>query len=378
MSKKVTVYPFHDAFIPVIKYLNVMSSEYKISNVVAPMGFGINGKDAGEAYRKSKTGYIVTNNIEAALLNSDVLLVTDGIKSMAIYDHLISQIKNAITMQKEVICTCKLYDKDLLDLKELSKQKDVSFTYCKEEMQWWDNNKPDTDVTGIEKIDVPVIFIGEVMDGFEGFEMLLQTTLYLQGQGYKVLSIGNPEYSNLFQIETIPAFIYQTGMKEEDKINYFNSYVYHLQKEKNPDVIVIQLPGGLMKYNTMITNEYGVYPFMISQAVRGDYMIYCSHFTDAAPKMFTMLSDTFKYRFGFEINAVNLTNKGLDETDIREKNIELPFVWYEQSIINDTVSKYNRDSLIPFYNCENGEEADILFDEMIHTLSEYGQAVNIV
>lgn len=372
--KKVMIYPFYDEFIPIVKFLNKLNPELIVYKLVAPMGFGLQDKDAGEAYRKNTIGLKVTNNFDEAIADSDILFVTNGYKCVSIYKDILNKIKKAINMEKEIICTLELASEQLSELINLSKRQDTKFTYYNA----YENMLQD--VSHIEnyemkKIHVPIIYIGEMLDGFGGFEMLLKTTLYLKKQGYNVLSIGKPKYSDIFNIQSMPRFIYETGIKDENKVYSFNAYIYKLQKNLKPDVIVIQLPDSLFRYNNEITNQFGIYSYIVSQAVSCDYFIYCSECSNLGTKMLKMLNKTFKYRFGFEINALNIVNKCLTELNTVSHG-ELSLLWFEQSAIEQSIQRYYSDSPIPVYNCENYNHNIELFEKMIDTLTKYGEVSN--
>lgn len=371
--KKVAVYPFYDEFIPVVKFLNKMNPEYKVCNVVSPMGFGLEGKDAGEAYRKNTIGLKVTCDFEKAIAESDVLFVAGGDKCTMIYKNIIDQMKKAIFMKKEVICTLELHQQEINELIKFSNDKSVKFTYYNTDKKSVLNKEK----LKIENISTPIIYIGEIMEGFQGFEMLLRTTLYLKEQGYNVLSIGKPKYSNIFKIKSMPEFLYESGISEEHKIYGFNNYIYELENRMKPDVIVIQLPDNLLKYNKSITNHFGIYSYIVSQAVRGDYFIYCYQYDNSGPKMLEMLNEIFKYRFDFEIKAVSMDNKYIEARTDNISNNEIPLLWLEQAVVNDSIKRNYSESSIPVYNCENEKQSNQLFESMMYTLIQYGEVSSV-
>lgn len=369
--KKVMVYPFYDEFIPVVKFLNKMNSELKVCSLVSPKGFGLEGKDSGEAYGKNKIGLKVTNDFDKAITDNDVLFVTNGHRCNLIYEDILNKMKKAIGMRKEVICTLDLCQEQINKLTDLADSQKIKFTYYNTDEKCTEKKLLNIEKFEMKNISTPVIYIGEILDGFQGFEILLRASIYLKEQGYRVLSIGKPKYSSIFNIKSMPSFLYGTDLTEEDKIFYFNNYIYELESETTPDVIIIQLPDNLLKYNESITNQFGIYSYIVSQAIRGDYFIYCYQYDNSGPQMLKMLNDTFKYRFGLEINAVNMANKYLDTSeDIVTDDISP--LWFEQSVVNESIKKNYSDTPIPVYNCEDNQQSIQLFENMIHTLAAYG------
>ncbi len=58
------------------------------------------------------------------------------------------------------------------------------------------------------------------------------------------------------------------------------------------DIIVIQLPDPMIKYNNEIHNDYNIKTYMFSQAITPDYSICCFHSDISYPEFAQTLSDT--------------------------------------------------------------------------------------
>ena len=91
-------------------------------------------------------------------------------------------------------------------------------------------------------------------------------------RGYRASGVLDRCYAGLFSLHPMPSFL-KEGAEETDKIYRFNAYLKQLEQSERPDVLFVQLPGGMLKYNDQIPNDFGVYGYLISQAVQPDCFV---------------------------------------------------------------------------------------------------------
>ena len=96
--------------------------------------------------------------------------------------------------------------------------------------------------------------------------------------GYNVEVISTRLDSEVLGINPIPQFMFETGMSESEKIIKYNHYVKQIELVKDPDLIIIGVPGGIMPFDKVNYNNFGAIAFLISMAVSVDYAILCSPF----------------------------------------------------------------------------------------------------
>lgn len=376
--KKVAIYPYSDNFYAFVKHFNKYNTFLQVTELVSPTGWGINGKDAGVAYNKPEIGLKISDDIHQAIENCDILMVAECECNETFRKIIINDIITAIERRKEIICTMMLHE-DELDIFHLkSKSLEVSFHYSPGEVHWLALK----DILYIKPKRLyfpkaPVIFVGELMDGLEGFDGVLAVTDYLKSQGYKTITIGAREYCEILGILSLPSFITQTTVSDNEKIIYFNNYIKYLDENEKPDLFVIQLPGAMMKYNDQFTNGFGVTPYLMSQAVQGDYFILSVQYDNIDTKFYNMLSETFTYRFGFGIDCIFMSNKMFD----RQNSIQAgknTFLHLQQEMLDNAISNYYYEAETPIYNIDNLKDYNIMFDQLIEVLTSGNTCSNVV
>ncbi len=373
--QKVTIYPFNGDYIPFVKYLNKYSEILHVTELVAPTGWGLNWKDAGVIYNKPEVGLIVSDDLHRAMGNCDVLMIAENKLNENFHQIIINNIIATIESQKDIICTMKLPKNELEQLKQISTNFGVRFTYSPEETHWEylrDTLYFQTLCALSRKLYTPradVIFVGELIDGIDGFDVLLSVTDYLKSIGYKILTIGARDYCELIGLFSLPSFITQVNISDSEKIHTFNSYIKYLDEKEKPDIFVIQLPGGMMKYNDQFTNGFGVTPYLMSQAVQGDYFILSTQYDKIHTKFYYMLSNAFKYRFGFEIDCIHMSNTLIDIANSIGLD-KLTYLHLEQHVLDDTINQYYRESEISIYNIDNLLDRNKMFSQLQEALSD--------
>lgn len=112
------------------------------------------------------------------------------------------------------------------------------------------------------------------------FEIQLSIRENLQSKGYKISQIGSRNYCEFLGFHSFPGFMYNRNLSESEKIILFNNYIKRLENDENPDLIVIGIPGGIMKRNDTFTSYFGIFAYEISQAVTPDYVICSTQYQD--------------------------------------------------------------------------------------------------
>jgi peptide maturation system protein (TIGR04066 family) len=131
--------------------------------------------------------------------------------------------------------------------------------------------------------------------------------------------LGSKGYSNMFGFNTMPDFLYSNNYSLEEKVFLFNRYIYDLQKQENPDLFIIGVPGGIMPFDNKATNYFAAIPYIVGNAINADAVILNVYYNKFTDKYFEELYNYCKYRFGFNVSCFNVanTNYRLNSEDIK-------------------------------------------------------------
>jgi len=375
--KNVAIYPFSAESIPVVNYLNKLNPTYKISVLISPSGLGLVGKDASVADNREPMGIIVQGNINNVLDQFDVLLITDGNETDDMHKHSYEYMLLAIENKKDIICAMTLSQEKLDAIILKSKQAGVDFNYCKgtlETSAYFQSIQSQS--RALYTPSTPIIFVGGLIEDANNYVLLSMATKF-KNQGYKVSAVCEKSDCKLYNFHIQPAFLKSKEYSEVEKITKYNQLINCIEELDNPDVILIQIPGGMMKYNNILTNDFGVYAYLISQAIQPDYFICCTMYGSFPSEFSSKISEDFSYKFGFEINCIHMSNKMLDYQESLQQR-KLCFLQYSHSKVNNAVDACNYEDNIPVFNLLNESDNENMYQSMVEELNEYQSAYSII
>ncbi len=107
----------------------------------------------------------------------------------------------------------------------------------------------------IQEIKTPVIFVMGVGENAHKFEIQLSVRENLFNMGYKVSQVGSRNYCEMFNFHSFPEFMYSNMYSETEKIKLFNNFIKNIENQENPDVIIIGIPGTIMRINNKATYD---------------------------------------------------------------------------------------------------------------------------
>jgi peptide maturation system protein (TIGR04066 family) len=371
MKKKALIYPYSREFTPILRCRELLL-DYEIVSVVSPKGFMLCDKDVGQADFGENIGIIVKENFKEEIKKCDAVIISDCIVNQKFIDTIISNIEFAIESGKNVVCTMFINNEVLQELRKKSFEKNVEFKYiCNETFDIEIN-----DDENIIPIDVPIIMVEGVTEGVGKFGIELSLTSELRRNGYKVSTVCTRNYSELVNLHSIPSFMYSTGNTEVEKIVKFNRYVKSIELFEKPDIIIIGIPGGSIKYNDKLTNQFGIMTYLISRAVQADFSILCTWCDDKLEHYINNILEIYEKRFEFQIDCICISNSSfnIEQSDLNRKFI---FNYLDNQRIEDVIKQVQKKIDIPTYRISDSKSLESIIENIINKLSDQTKVVEI-
>lgn len=381
MKKKVLIYPFSNKFFPVMKAMINKTDEYEIVSAVTPKTWFLAGEkdDVSKINNSDYFGIAISNNFIEEIERCDTVIIANCNNEKIMYNDIVDKIKTSIKFNKNIICCFELENKDILEINKLSQKSNVKFEYLNElykspkEIEMIEQQEVDKHAR-MCKIDSTIIFVGKLLDELESTFSLVSISENYKKQGYDVVTISLNNNCRILDYLSFPNSIFELNISIERKIVLFNYFIKEIEKKYRPDLIVIQLPGGMMKYSDIITNGFGVYPYLISQAISSDYFVLVTPFNEMEEEFHEKLNECFWHRFGFKIDMVNMLNTALDvSSSIEQDKVILNHL--PVGNVDKIISKNFQNSKISVFNPLNNTDCENMFRESVSTLTKY---VNIV
>ncbi|MDR2572254.1 MAG: TIGR04066 family peptide maturation system protein [Oscillospiraceae bacterium] len=374
-----TVYPYQRAFAPYVSsFARNISCSCEIKTLVSPKGFPYLNKDAGYVDHRGDTGFTVCTDFLTMLQQANSLLIPEGDYTIKLYDDIMKKAIIAAQMGKHILCAQTLKDNDDEQLlSSICRLHQVDFIYARqkgrESSKRFAIHAKNKISARLYRPEAPIVFVGEIYENTNAKDIVLILVNHFLASGYKVSVVMEPGFSQLIGFHGTDEFLDSEAKNEIDSITTINRYFESLEKLEQPDIILVQVPGGMMKYNDIIHNSYGVFAYMLSQAIAPDCFICCLPFDEYYSNAIKMYSDLLNSRFGYSITCAHISNLFIDASNLTEY-FQLDRVFLSQDKINNYIKESMSDSEIPIVNSLDHIGQQFLCKRIEETLLSYNDA----
>lgn len=365
--KKTVLYPFKREDIPYILSEEAIYGQYKITEVVAPRGSGLCGKDIAHADNREKTGIVVQENLEECLKKADALLITAG-GSDEYNFGLDEAIRLAIVYKKDILCNAKLSVIKKRQVTRACKQGRATLIYGpKDKISWRESV-----FSGMYNLKVPVIFVASIYNDANNSEMMLRVNRKLRERGYNACMVGAiPELQMYDGVYCSVLNEIASGKLLDNNvavtIKSLNHYFKCIENKMKPDLVLVQIPGGLID-TPLFPNESGVPAYIITRAIQADYVIGTILYGEYETEALFQINEEIDKRFGFRMNCVHVSNKMLHLSSSLQK-MSMEFLYMPMKEMKSNISRVG-NMLVGNYVIDAQEQT--IVEDMIETLGEEG------
>ena len=320
MKKKAMLYPFSMDTVSIPRYRNLLC-EYELVSVVAPAGLAMEGIDCCVIDEGPFSGMIVSNSFENALESCDAVIAAEYefLDNRRFFDKVIERLKTAMTKEKDIFCTMFLEAQILEDLTCFANMNHVNFVYAADQVNGTEAILKQN--MYIQTIETPIVVVTGLCDNCLKFELQLAIRDSFLRKDIRVSQIGSRHYSELFGFHSFPGFMFENQYTEEEKILAFNQYIRDLERNENPEVIVIGIPGGIMQYSGRVLNGFGVKAYEVGCAISSDYTILAIPCEGIDNEYVDILSQILKYRNNMILDCICIANTHYNDESIKNLNL---------------------------------------------------------
>ena len=336
MKQTITVYPYHPQHYPVVAAWDGLCEEYMLQAVVSDSGSGLCGKDAAYAIARENSGILVSSDVNTAIDQSDALMILSGDLSEPPHEGAVDAMRYAVSKGKKVFCAAKASD--------IQKSTLSCVSFLKEE----------TGVAAVSSVElrqvypitIPVIFVGSLFDQTDEDYVSLQLISRLKSKGVRVSGFGTDLCCHFLGLHTYPEYLLNGGITDTERIMQFNAFLHEIERKERPDVLVMQLPTALLRFNDFIINSFGIVPYLIAQSVVCDYFICCSANDRYNQEFWKNISKDFTYRYGHPIDVVHLSGSTINYMESLERRMLAYFRVGKLKLQMDTQQALNTDDML--------------------------------
>lgn len=353
MRAPVALYPFSAQLLPVVKLFGQLQDKYTLRRLVSHPGFGLTGQDAGYARNHPHIGITVEDILDPADPAWDVLLLAQTPGSGAVDNSRLETVaEHALQSSKSVLYLTDGSTEVPEGISSLAK------TYPS--MAIHNGRIKSTGFSlsddAYKDVSVPIVLVGGLVEEADTLEVLLRLTALLRADGFQATAIANNPVGQLFGLHTLGHITSRKDMTEVKKILELNRFVRKLEALERPHVVLIEAPDAVLRYNDFAPNGFGIYTYMLCQAVRPDYFICCVPFEMAVGPFLDAISSDFEHRLGTPVHAAHVSNLIVDAMDIVQTR-SISYAHADLAAVQEQIAIHGQSSSIPLVDVvSNGAE----------------------
>jgi peptide maturation system protein (TIGR04066 family) len=373
---KVAFFPTSAETLPIIKYINDYSSDYYLTALLALPGTALCGKDVGCADNRGNVGLVVSSVEDDTAGLWDVLLVTghtevDG--GNIVREQTLAEINKTLRMSKDVVCDAVLPVKEQEHFSELARERRCSFTYLP---------KPYAESlkTFTPRLYSPlpfVVFIGGIIKATNTFEIFLSIVGEIRkSHNLNVLPLSTGLDCGFCGVSNLGFILHSKEYAEAEKVYAVNDFIKTQCEKHLPDVIIVHINEPILEYNERVTNDFGIYPYLLSKAISPDYFICGFPYEFGNSSYISTLSEGISGKLDFGIDFAHLSNGKIVPPSAPDA-LENSVVYNLYSIVEQQIEKYCADSEIPIENLLNRNTIRELTSSLIAAINENNAVISI-
>lgn len=345
MRTPAALFPFDSQLLPAVKLFEELQDKYTLRKLFSPPGFGLTGRDAGYSRNHPDAGMMVTEALDSADPTWDTLILAR--KETIANAKMESAAESALHSGKSVL----YFDNDSTDVPRklwaLSERyPGMVRIYCGNTYTLGNQRFGGDEY---KYIDAPVVLVGGLVKEADTFEVVLRLTARLLAHGFCVTGITRHPLGKLFGLHTLNHIIDRTDLTEAEKILELNQFVRSLEAAERPNVVLIEAPDAVIRYNNFALNGFGIYTYMLCQAVRPDYFVCCVPCELAVGQFLEAISSDFKYRLGSPIHAAHVSNLVIDSIDLMQAR-SISYVYADLDAVREQIANHREGSSIPLFD----------------------------
>ena len=367
MRLRAGIFPFSKASFPLYWWLTNQKDKYSSIELIPPIGLGIEGKDISVIDNRMQVGISFAHDLQRALQQIDVLFVPEidiNLKSkLKIIDQLVHETENSM---KEIVCLMNLNSRANSMLNNFCNDLGIQL------MSFGKNDCEELESTDHQRLYKPhatVIFVGEMVKDLNADEVAIILSNGLMKKGISSVIIGTDsvyEYiPNAVRAEYLAS---EYRISEKERIRLLNKDIQRLERLNRPDVIIVRVPGIILRFNEFMYSNLGITTYFLSQMLQPDYFILCCPFGEFNSGFYELLSQDFMNRYGMGIDFVHMSNRHLVMYEPNsEQESEVP-TYLDGSKTISVMNKLRDSCRIPIDNVTIKEGIDNLINNILYKL----------
>ena len=361
-KKRILFYPYSD-----LSYGLVSGFILKGANidVVSPNGIGADNKDMGYVVNRNETNKTTKSINEIEYKKYDELVISSNIDFEVCKNEVVKIINNCKMENMEIIYLGE--NAEIIELLKLNSQDIISDLENIKKIETMINRYTQLNLP-MYRPNTPVVYIGGVLETIDSFNISLQVKVAMERLGYKVSLITKELDGKIFGAINYPELFMGKDESIEEQIRLINRQVQAVDYVEKPDIILLDIPKGMMQYSKRFINTFGIYTYMISKSILPNYFILTIPIDLAFKEYIEEIDRYFKNTIEKSIDVLNITN-ALYDIGTQVTNIVDKPIYISENDINKKVVEIKDNCNINITNLNIKENINIMINNMIKVFS---------
>ena len=348
MSVYTALYPFCAEFMSTVRHFNEIQKDYHLCSLISPSGLGLDGRDASHACNHPPIGLNVTSQLSPRKSKWEILIVAKPLHEKGISDDmLVFAVKSTLDAGKRVVyCDNRALHRIPSEIRALINDSNgrLSFASCSS-----NPIMPFEDPYQHQPIRTPIIVVGGLIQEPDVSEVLISIARQATSVGMRPLVFANHSVGHIMGFHSISHIFDNTALSEAEKAKAINRAIADIVDLAAPDVVLIEAPDALMRFDENIPNGFGIKSFMLCQAISPDFLVACIPYPFVSAHTVRQLGEDFIHRFGTPLAAIHISNTVVDMIELAQF-LEISYVYNNIATVRDKIDRDKASISIPVYN----------------------------
>lgn len=350
MRTSVALYPYCAELLPAVRHFDELQNKFKLTKLFAPEGLGLIGKDASYACNHPNIGMVVSALDDFSDPSWQILLLVKTHTLSLPDDDLERVMEQALRYGKKVL----YYNFCREDIPESIFRLADNFP-DRVQLFAGDINIPDPRKAEriFSAVKIPVVLVGGLVQQADVGEVLYGLAACLRADGYRPLVISEQPIGPIFDFYSIAHIMRRKDLSEAEKILEINLLLRDLTFYESPQIILMEAPDAVMRFNERTPNGYGILTYLLCQAAEPDYFVCCVPKEYAAGDFLEAISGDLSCRLGAPVSCVHVSNLVLDFTYMLQWH-RISYAHSEINLVRDQITRESANSTIPMFDVVGG------------------------
>lgn len=351
IMKKLLIFPYSKEIIPILNHIELLKDikEIIVLAFQLPMLHNFNQHISFESIQY----------MEMFIEEVDIVWIVNDDFTTNIDKYIDRCIKHTIKLKKIIKWT---RDRKIPD--ELKKYPYMQKCLVNDNMLTTHRGQIDPQIYPLK---TPVIFILGFSKDLMQYNTLLSLKVELDKQSIRTYTIASKRYKDFPDIETYPDFYYNTKYTISDKILLLNHFLKQLENTICPELILMEIYGGIGVFSDKLINDFGADLFCVSQAASADCCVLNIPIRDYEENELKSIQRMLQNKFNIFIDYFNIVNYKVCIAESERKH-RFSYLTVDNNEVDNVISKLKLSNV---FNISHHLDSQKLTNKIVNQLVSY-------